>query len=92
VLLSLGVAAAPAYGDAPTDGCPAGFSLESVSDLVAAGYTGVAPKVDDPNSGLLSYGRPGNGDGFICARQLGNQVTSFGGALYEFIDDTLPAS
>jgi hypothetical protein len=47
--------------------------------------------VDSPTSGVLSYGRPGNGDGSVCGVPLGNRTTSFGGQIYNFIDDTLPA-
>jgi len=73
------------------DGCPAGYTALSVADLTSQGYR-VPGQVDDPASGLLSYGRPGNGDGVVCGVQLGNQLTTFGDPLYNFMDDTLPAS
>ena len=76
---------------APVNGCPDGYQLLSVTDLTAAGYY-VAGLVDDPGSGSLSYGRPGNGNGVICARQMGNRLTHFGGPYYNFLDDGLPAS
>jgi hypothetical protein len=86
------VGSAPASAATPiSNGCPAGFQLLSVSTLSAEGYH--APGlVDDPNSGILSYGRPGNGDGLVCGVQLGHQTTSFGLPIYDFIDNTLPAS
>lgn len=82
----------PAIGAAapPVNGCPRGYELLSVATLTAAGYH-LPAQVDDPTSGLLSYGRPGNGDGFVCGVQLGNQTTSFGGPVYNFMDDGLPA-
>lgn len=83
-------AAVPAQADAPTTGCPRGYTLLSVADLTAQGYR-VPLKVDNPNSGILSFGRPGNGDGYICAVAVGNQTTPFGTQLYQFFDNTLPA-
>ncbi|MCW2572901.1 MAG: hypothetical protein JWO88_2959 [Frankiales bacterium] len=44
--------------------------------------------VDDPTSGVRSFGRPGNGDGFICGVPLGNQ-TWINGQIYNFWDNTL---
>jgi hypothetical protein len=85
----LGVA--PASAVSLADGCPAGYTALSVADLTSQGYR-VPGQVDDPASGLLSYGRPGNGDGVVCGVQLGNQLTTFGDPLYNFMDDTLPAS
>lgn len=80
-----------ARADAPSNGCPAGYQLLSVTTLTAEGYK-VPALVDSPTSGVLSYGQPGNGDKQVCAVQLGNQLTSFGLPVYNFIDDTLPAS
>jgi hypothetical protein len=80
------VAAAP-----PSNGCTPGYELLVVADLTAQGYR-VPAMVDDPNSGLLSFGQPGNGDGLICARRLGNQLTPFGAPIYNFMDNGLPAS
>lgn len=71
-------------------GCPGGFDLDSVTALVSAGYD-VADRVDDPASGIESYGRPGNGNGWLCTRAMGNQTTHFGGQYYLFIDDGLRA-
>ena len=78
----------PAQASAPSDGCPTGYDLMSVSALSAQGYR-VPAQVDDPASGILSFGRAGNGDGSVCAVALGNQTTSFGGQVYNFWDNTL---
>lgn len=79
---------APAHATAPADGCPRGYDLLSVSALSAQGYR-VPAQLDDPAGGILSFGRPGNGDGSVCAVALGNQTSSFGGQLYNFWDNTL---
>ena len=73
---------------APTNGCPAGYDLLSVSQLTGFGY-GVPARIDDPDSGLLSYGRPGNGDGWVCGVVMGNQLAFPGHPLYNFMDDSL---
>ncbi|MEO5746245.1 MAG: hypothetical protein ABIQ53_16890 [Terracoccus sp.] len=73
----------------PTNGCPDGFVLWTVADHLAAGYH-LPVLVNDPLSGVRSFGRPGNGDDYVCARLVG--VTENGSPLYEFIDNTLPAS
>ena len=54
----------------------------------------VAPaRVDSPRSGVDSFGKnPGNGDGWICDRQRGSQLTNFGLPIYEFTDNGLLAS
>lgn len=70
--------------NAPPNGCPNGFQYLSVSDLTAMGYH-VPALVDSPANG-------GNGDGYICARALGERTTSWGGQLYLFADNQLPAS
>jgi hypothetical protein len=31
-------------------------------------------------------------DGWVCGGQLGNQLTSFGQPVYDFVDNQLPAS
>jgi hypothetical protein len=81
----------PAGAAPPSDGCARGFQLLSVQTLTDQGYH-VPALVDSPTSGVLSYGRyPGNGDGWVCGVPLGNQTTSFGLPVYEFIDDQLPA-
>lgn len=77
-------------GSAHTNGCPNGYTVMAVSDLAPQGYQ-VPGKVDDPNSGIKSFGRPGNGDGLICAQEIGHRTTSWGGQLYQFWDNTLPA-
>jgi hypothetical protein len=80
-----------AFADPPANGCPAGYQLLSVSALSAQGYK-VPALVDSPTSGIRSFGQPGNGDGWVCGVQLGNRLTPFGGPLYNFTDNTLPAS
>ena len=87
VVLSGGAALA----DAPANGCPAGYQLLSVTTLTELGYR-VAAQVDSPSSGIQSIGQPGNGDGLVCAVQLGNRLTPFGLPVYNFIDNQLPAS
>ena len=87
VVLSGGAALA----DAPANGCPAGYQLLSVTTLTALGCH-VAAQVDSPSSGIQSIGQPGNGDGLVCAVQLGNRLTPFGLPVYNFIDNQLPAS
>lgn len=72
----------------PSSECPWGYELKDVSVLHDLGYR-VPDQVDDPSSGVLSFGRPGNGDGQVCAVQLGNQTTSFGEPVYNFWDNTL---
>jgi hypothetical protein len=68
--------------------CPTGYQLVSVAELTDLGYQ-VPSLVDDPTSGVRSFGQPGNGNGWVCAVPLGNQT--FGGDLqiYNFLDDTL---
>ena len=87
----------PALATAPSAGCPAGYQLLSVQSLTAQGYKAPA-EVDDPTSGVESFGRPGNGDGFVCGRAL-PQAACIAHAsgpcpvpvFYEFEDDVLPA-
>lgn len=86
-LSGVGVAAAAP----PSNGCTPGYQLLVVAELTAQGYR-VPALVDDPTSGVPSFGRPGNGDGLICARKLGNQLTPFGAPIYNFMDNGLPAS
>lgn len=82
------LAVAPAHGTAVR--CPDGFELASVAASVSAGYV-VASSVDDPASGVESYGRPGNGNGWLCTRAMGNKTTHFGSQYYLFTDDGLRA-
>jgi hypothetical protein len=84
------VLAGPAHAAAATNGCPSGYQLLSVQTLTDEGYR-VPALVDSPSSGVLSFGQPGNGDGYVCGVQLGNQLTSFGLPIYNFIDNQLPA-
>lgn len=92
VVVSLGLIAASAVtltsaqADPRQGGCPNGYTLMAVADLAPQGYQ-VPGMVDDPNSGIKSYGRPGNGDGQVCAKATGPQTTSWGGQLYEFWDN-----
>jgi len=83
--------AATAFADPPSNGCPAGYQLLSVAILTAEGYK-VPALVDSPTSGIRSHGRPGNGDGLVCGLQLGIQLTPFGDPVYNFTDNTLPAT
>jgi hypothetical protein len=85
------VATSTALAAPPTNGCPAGYELLSVETLAAEGYQ-VPGRVDSPTSGIDSFGKPGNGDGWVCGVQLGNQLTPFGLPVYNFIDNGLPAS
>ena len=78
----------PAGATAPANGCPRGYLVLSVADLTGQGYR-VPAQVDDPASGISSFGRPGNGDGLVCAVALGNQRTPWGGQIYNFWDNTL---
>jgi hypothetical protein len=84
------LAAAPAGAEPVKTGCPHGYLLLAVADLAPQGYR-VPGQVDDPASGITSFGQPGNGDGLVCAKALGPQVTTWGGQLYEFWDNTSPA-
>jgi hypothetical protein len=72
----------------------------SVATLSAQGYL-VPAEVDNPASGVVGHGsgngqawvqQPGNGDGWVCGRELGKQLTPWGDPLYDFIDNQLPAS
>lgn len=80
-----------AYADPPSNGCPAGYELLSVATLTSQGYQ-LPAKIDDPTSGIRSFGQPGNGDGAVCGVVLGNRLTSFGLPIYNFIDNQLPSS
>lgn len=94
VATTLGVVAAgfaavgPAAADPSSSGCPAGYSVLAVADLAPQGYQ-VPSQVDDPESGIVSFGQLGNGDGLVCAVALGNQTTPWGGQVYNFWDNTL---
>jgi hypothetical protein len=77
----------PASADPPSNGCPRGYDLLSVAPLSEAGYL-VPGMVDSPTTGVHSFGRPGNGDGFVCGVPLGNQ-TWINGQIYNFWDNTL---
>lgn len=80
--------AAPASAAAPSNGCPSGYELLSVAALAELGYQ-VPTMVDDPTGGIDSFGNPGNGDGWVCARPLGNLVGPYG-QIYNFMDNQLP--
>ncbi|MDT7538684.1 MAG: hypothetical protein QOI82_2269 [Actinomycetota bacterium] len=77
---------ATAQADPPDTGCPTSYTVMAIADLYPQGYR-VPSMVDDPNSGLKSFGRPGNGDGLVCAKAIGPQATSWGGQLYDFWDN-----
>jgi len=83
------VAAGSASAAPPAKGCPTGYDLVAVAPLTALGYR-VPALVDSPAT--LSFGQPGNGDGLVCAVQLGNRLTPWGTSIYNFIDNQLPAS
>lgn len=90
------VSVGPASASVVGSGCPAGFQLLSVTTLTAEGYEPALidnPSVDlgNPNSHAWNS-QPGNGDGFVCGRAEGNRTTSFGGPVYLFVDNQLPAS
>ena len=82
---------APALAAPPPGGCPNGHQLLSVQTMTAQGYHAPA-LVDSPTSGVKSFGQTGNGDGWVCGVQLGNQLTPFGLPVYLFSDNQLPAS
>lgn len=78
----------PSYAAAPSNGCPSHYELMNVQQLTNAGY-GVPAQLDDPSSGALSFGNPGNGDNRVCALKLGNQTSESGLQIYNFWDNTL---
>jgi hypothetical protein len=71
-----------------SNGCPNAYDLVSVSALAELGYH-VPGMVDDPTSGVKSFGHPGNGDGWVCSVPLGNQTSPAGLQFYNFWDNTL---
>ena len=99
LLAAASALAASAVAAAPSNGCPSGDQLLSVPTLTAGGY--LAPAlVDSPSSGVVGegpgvgrgwIGQPGNGDGWVCAVQLANQLTPFDSPVYNFIGNQLPA-
>ncbi|HEX9041664.1 MAG TPA: hypothetical protein VF838_11640 [Trebonia sp.] len=101
VAVGSAIAAAGTAAASPTpSGCPAGYQLLSVASLTLEGYR-VPAELDSPTSGVVSHGlgngqswvqSPGDGDGLVCGRALGNQTTPWGGQLYDFVDNQLPAS
>ncbi len=90
-------AASAASADTTVGSCPAGFQLLSVAALTAEGYH-LPALIDNPDLVLGNshsnawVQQPGNGDGWVCARPEGNRTTAFGGPLYLFVDDQLPAA
>jgi hypothetical protein len=84
------VALPAAHAGPQQTGCPNGYTVMAVADLAPDGYL-VPGLVDDPTTGVKSFGRLGNNDGFICAQAIGHQTTPWGGQLYQFWDNTLPA-
>ena len=73
----------------PVNGCPNGYQLLAVADLAPQGYR-VPGRLDDPNGDLTSFGQHGNGDGYVCAQEVGDRTTPWGGQLYQFWDNSLP--
>lgn len=84
---ALGVSG-PAQAAPPADGCPPTYDLLEVAPLAALGYR-VPGLVDSPDSGVLSFGLPGNGDGWVCAHPSGNQLTPWGTQVFNFWDNVL---
>ena len=90
-LLAAALTSITSAGATPADnGCPQGYEVLAVADLAPQGYQ-VPGMVDDPSSGITSFGSAGNGDGLVCAKAIGQQTTTWGGQLYQFWDNTLPA-
>jgi hypothetical protein len=92
VLLAAAAAAVPlasASAAAPSNGCPNGYTLIPIASLDPV-YQ-MPGRLDDPNSGLMSFGRHGNGDGLVCGVPLGNQTGINGVQIYNFWDNTLGA-
>jgi hypothetical protein len=80
-------AAAPAQAAAPSHGCPAGYQVLVVADLMPLGYR-VPTLVDEQ---LGSFGLPPNHNGLVCGVALGGRSFD-GNQIYNFMDDSLPAS
>jgi hypothetical protein len=93
LLLLLGLltaTAAPAAAIPTETGCPSGYQVLVVADLIAQGYR-VPALLDDPANG-------GNGNGLVCGLPLPEPVRQqLCGpdcpvpVLYQFSDDNLPA-
>ena len=67
------------------NGCPASTELTSVAQLEASGPYQLPGRLDDPANG-------GNGDGWICAFALPEQVQSEGGfQIYQFFENNSKA-
>lgn len=81
------VTSSAAHADSPPNGCPGGYDRLEVAPLVATGYR-LAGKLDDPYSGILSHGLPGNNDGFVCGK-LTKKFDADGTQLYEFTDNNV---
>jgi hypothetical protein len=91
VVTSIVIQGSPASATPPATGCPSGFALVAVGDLAPLGYR-VPGIVDDPANTYGFGHQHGNGDGSVCARLLGEIEQATGQPLYEFFDNTLPAS
>lgn len=102
-LTSIGVAAA---ASTPVEtGCPGGYDLRSVVSLELQDPDYLLPReIDDPDLDAGQFFDPyaGNGNGFVCARELpegylvGFEASHPGhivpvDPLYDFIDDDNPA-
>ena len=81
------VPATSAQASPVSSGCPAAYDLIGIYSL-GPGYT-MPGKMD----GVFgSYGLAPNDNSMVCALALGNATTPSGGQLYNFLDDSLPAS
>jgi hypothetical protein len=82
--VAVATSAVPAAASAAT-GCPKGYQTMAVAGLAPQGY-----RVPGQMDVLGSFGQAGNRDGLVCAVALGNQTTTWGGQLYNFMDNSLP--
>ena len=85
---TVAVLAQSAPAAAPGNGCPPHYDLVQVSVIAVDGYQ-VPGMVDDPTSGIRSFGKLGNHDDWVCALPLGNQTTPWAGQVYNFVDNSL---
>jgi hypothetical protein len=86
VVAFVGTSVGTAHAAPAANGCPRSYELLSVADLTAQGYL-LPAQLDDPSSGTTSHGSPGNGDGYVCGKELGPQTTPWGAQLYNFWDN-----
>jgi hypothetical protein len=82
------VPAASAHAGPVSNGCPAGYTSYTVDYLESVGPYEVPRRMDEE---FGSHGLAPNHNGSVCAVKLGN-LTAGGYQIYNFIDDSLPAS